>query len=204
MCLDLGADRRTFAVFFRHSRRVETRLGLGMETLMNTFFKLLAALMFGAAALGFSTASAGHDDRYDEDRPDYCDIDHDHRSHAANYYDYYPADRYYRAGPYRGSRVSLSVRVGDGRYRGYRGGHYYDDHGYGGRYRSAPVHREFYEPSHRARIVVIEEVAYTRHGPRLTCTVTAHGPDAHHLSYRSLRRIAANECSPRAHVHIEG
>jgi len=170
---------------------------------MKTLFKLLAALVLGTAALGFTAASAGHDDRYDEDRPDSCDIDHDHRSHAASYYDYYPADRYSRAGPYRGSRVSLSVRVGDD-YRGRRHGHYYNDYGYGGRYGyGQPVHREFYEPSHRARIVVIEEVAYTRYGPRLTCTVSAHGPDAHHLSYRSLRRIAAHECSPRAHVHIE-
>lgn len=178
---------------------------------MRTLIKVLAALTLGAGALGFTAASADHDDdrygrRY-KDRPEHCDIGHDHRSHAANYYDYYPADRYYSAGTYRGSGrgsgVSLSVRIGDEHYRGRRG-HYYNDYGYGGRYRGGkPVHREVYDTHYRARIVVTERVMHGRRGPSLVCTVSARGPEPRYVPYRRLQQVARRECSPRAHVVID-
>lgn len=173
---------------------------------MKPVVKIFAALVFGASAFGATAAFAEHDeDRYesrgDYGRPEHCDLDHDHRSHASNYYDYYPADRYYRAGPYRGSGVTLSVRVGD---RGYRDDRYDNEYGYGDRYREGrPVHREVYDTRYRARIVLIEEVVRTRHGPHLVCTVSARGPDAHHVSYGRMRSIAARECSPRARIRID-
>lgn len=180
---------------------------------MKPVVKILAALAFGASTIGVTAAFADHDeDRYerrsDYGRPEHCDLSHDHRSHAANYYNYYPADRYSRAGAYRGSGVSLTVQVGD---RGYRrddhrdrGDSYYNDYGYGGRYSDGrPVHREVYDTRYRARIVLVEEVVRTRHGPHLVCTVSARGPEAHYVPYGRLRSVAARECSPRSRIQID-
>lgn len=178
---------------------------------MRTTVRILAALALGAGAFGFTAASAEHRDggyesRSDYGRPEHCDIDHDHRSHATNYYDYYPADHYYRAGPYRGSGVSLSVRIGDDDHRGRRGYRDHNDYGYGygDRYRDGrPLRREVFDTRYRARIVLIEEVVRTHHGPRLTCTVSARGPEADYVPYGRLRSVAARECSPRARVRID-
>lgn len=169
---------------------------------MKKLFKLFAAFAFAAGALGVSAAMASHDGRY-ERRPQHCAIDHDHRSHTANYYDYYPADRYSRAGAYRGSGVQISVRVGERGYRRDRRHRYYNDYGYGARYREGrPVHREIYDTRLRARIVLVERIDYTRRGPRLVCTVSARGPQARYAPYGHLRRIAARECSRRAEIRI--
>lgn len=197
-----------FAAFLCQFRIVEIRLGQAMEISMKTFTKLVAALVVGAGALGVTTAFADHDERresrYESARPEYCAIDHDHRSHDANYYDYYPADKYYRAGPYRRTGMTLSVRIGDRGYRGGRHENYYNRYGYGGRYnRGRPVHREVYDTRFRARIVLTEEVNYSRRGPRLICTVSVRGPEARYVPYGRLRRIAVRECSPRARIRID-
>lgn len=171
-------------------------------------WKYFAAGIVGLMALGASAAFA--------DRPAFCHHDHDHRSHAANYYDYHPADRYYRAGPYRSSGLSISVRLGDDRYD--RRGRYdrydrrdrydrydrYDRgrrHGYRGR-EGRIVNREIYDTRYRARIVLTEEVVRGRHGPRLVCTVRALGPQARFVPDRHLHRIARRECSRRAQIRV--
>ncbi len=171
---------------------------------MKGFAKLLFAGASGFLALGASTAFASY-------QPDYCDIVHDHRSHAANYYDYYPADSYYRAGPYRDSGVSFSITVGDSRYRDYDRydyGRHYDRrrdrgrrHGYRGR-DSRVINREVFDTRYRARIVLVEEAVRTRRGPRLVCTVKARGPEARYVSERRMRRIARNNCSRRADIRV--
>ena len=149
---------------------------------MKSLLKATFALVLGLGVYGFSQASA-------EYRPDYCAIDHDHRSHNSSYYDYYDADKYYRAGSYRGSR--------DGYNRGSR----YDD-GYGRRRaRSRVVHRETFRTQYRASIVLVEEIYWTRSGrEQLVCSIVAKGREAHYVPQRRLRRIANRGCSPRARV----
>lgn len=166
---------------------------------MKSITRLLFAGAFGLMTLGVSAAFASY-------QPDYCDIDHDHRSHAANYYDYYPADRYYRAGPYRDSGFSFSITVGDDYdyYNGWRRADRYDygrRHGYRGR-SGRIINREVFDTRFRARIVLIEEAIRTRRGPRLVCTVEARGPEARYVSERRMRRIARNYCSPRANIRV--
>ena len=167
---------------------------------MKNNMKTLIASAIGVAALCAGAAWA---------KPAYCNHKHDHRSHAADYYSYYPADSYYRAGPYRNSGFSLSIRVGDDdRYD--RRGHYddrrrYDDYGRRNGYRGDNrriVNREVYDTRYRARIVLIEEVVRTRRGPRLICTVDARGPEARYVPDRRLRKIARRECSRRAQIRI--
>ncbi|NNL87998.1 MAG: hypothetical protein HKP25_02930 [Marinicaulis sp.] len=169
---------------------------------------LLKAAIAGATALfalGLTAASADRGDRRDY-RPDYCKVDHDHRSHASNYYDYYPADRYYRGGKYRDSGVSLSITVGNDGYRDRRyNDRRYRDRGYRNGYRGRDgrvINRQVYDTRHRARIVLVEEVVRTRRGPRLYCTVEARGRDRHYVSKKRLRRIANRDCSPRARVRV--
>lgn len=165
-----------------------------------TFLKYLSACAAGAFALGLSAAMANHP------RPDHCDIDHDHRSHASNYYDYYPADKYYRSG--RGG-VSVTVRAGSRYDPYYDRGRRYDDYRYSGRrngYRGRSarvVHRETFRTRYRARIVLTEElVRRGRYGPQLICTVQARGPEARYVPERRMYRIAHRNCSPRARIRV--
>jgi hypothetical protein len=195
---------------------------------MGSLLKTAAAAVAAFAALGFTAASAEHEgdrhqgDRYqgDRSRPDRCDTDHDHRSHAPNYYDYYGQDRYSRAGAYSG--VSVSVDLGgrrrnyddrDGygygdRYRDRDGGRYDDRRGdrYGdnyGRPRSRVLHRDVIPTRYDARIIIVEEAYYTRRGDeQRVCTVQARGPDHHFVPYRQLRRLANIHCSHYADVRI--
>lgn len=168
---------------------------------MKIIFKTMIAFALGAAALGASAAMA---------KPAYCSHDHDHRSHAADYYDYYPADKYYRSGPYRDSGFSLSIRVGDGydRYDRYDDRYYDRDRRYRGRRhgyrhdRGRVVNREVFDTRYRARIILTEEVVRTRRGPRLLCTVRARGPEARYVSERRMHRIARRNCSHRARVRV--
>jgi len=156
---------------------------------MHTILKSVIALTLGAGVFFAAQASADH-------RPAYCAIDHDHRSHHANYYDYYDADRYYRAGPYRGSRRS-------DRYDDYDRYNRHDRRGRYGRYRarSRVVNREHYPTRYRARITLVEEVYYTRSGrEQLVCSVVVRGPQASYVSHRRLRRIARRGCSRYARV----
>lgn len=167
---------------------------------MKPIFKTVIAAALGAAALGASAALA---------KPAYCSHDHDHRSHAADYYDYYQADKYYRAGPYRDSGFSFSVSVGDG-YDYYDRDRRYDryDRHYSGRRhgyrddRGRIVNRQIFDTRYRAHIVLTEEIVRTRHGPRLLCTVDARGPDARYVSTRRMHWIADRNCSRRARVRI--
>ncbi len=191
---------------------------------MKTLFKMIIAGAIGAITMA-ATSSA-----FANDRPDYCSIDHDHRSHNAKYYDYYDHDKYYRAGPYRSSGrnsgVSFSITFGDGYYDDdrhtdrRRSSHHYNDrrhsdrhnddrrdyrrgknHGYRGR-EGRIVNRQVFDTRHRARIVLIEEVVRTRRGPRLVCSVEARGREAGYVSKRRMRRIANNNCSPRARINV--
>ena len=135
---------------------------------MRQFQKAMIAGGLAFAALGVSAASAH--------KPDPCRHDHDHRSHAADYYNYYPSDRYYRSGSYRPSGLSVSISLGDHDYD--RGGYdRYDNYGRRNGYRgdSRVVNREVYDTRYRARIILTEELVRTRHGPRLICTVDARG-----------------------------
>lgn len=161
---------------------------------MRGLTKLFFAGVTGLLALGAASAFAAY-------QPDICAIDHDHRSHAANYYDYYPADQYYRAGPYRDQGARFSLSIGDGYYD--RRGRY--DRGLRNGYRGRAgrvINREVFDTRYRARIVLVEEAVRTRRGPRLVCTVQARGPEARYVSGRRMHRIARNYCSPRARVRV--
>ncbi len=152
---------------------------------MQSLIKYFVAFTFAAGAIGAVQASA-------EYRPDYCAIDHDHRSHSASYYDYYPEDNYYRASDYRG-RDDYRRR---GRYdRGYRRG--YERR----RARSRVVNRETYSTRYRARIVLVEEIYWTRSGrEQLVCSIIVKGREAYYVPQRRLRRIANRDCSRRARI----
>jgi hypothetical protein len=135
------------------------------------------------------TAASADDDRYrggGYDRPERCDDDHDHRTHDPRYYDYYPADRYYRAGGYRGDR-----------YDDY--GRYDDRYGYGGR---RIVKSRVYNTRYHARIHLVEEEIRYRDHYRRICTLDVRGPDRRYVPHGLVRRIAANECSRRAEIRI--
>jgi hypothetical protein len=100
--------------------------------------------------------------------------------------------------------VSLSVRVGDDdRY--YDRGYYRDrDRSYGRRYdRDRVVRHETFDTRFRARVVLVEEIDYGRRGRgRLTCTVSARGPEAGYIRDRRLERIAHRYCSPHARIRV--
>ena len=168
---------------------------------MRTILKSVIAFTLGAGIFFAAQASA---DR----RPDYCAIDHDHRSHSASYYKYYDADRYYRAGPYRANRRSDRYNDYDDYDRYDRRGRRdrYDRRGRQGRYgrhraRSRVVHRENFSTRYRARITLVEEVYYTRSGrEQLVCSVVVKGPEADYVPNRRLRRIARRGCSQYARV----
>jgi len=154
---------------------------------MKSILKAAITLILGAGVYGFAQAAA-------EYRPDYCAIDHDHRSHNASYYDYYDEDKYYRAGPYRSnSRGRYNNRYNDGYGRGSR----YDRR----RPRSRVVNRETYNTRYRARIKLVEEIYWTRSGrQQLVCSVLVRGPEAGYVPHRRLKRIAHRDCSPRARI----
>ena len=160
-----------------------------------------------AGAIAIATLSAGA--AWADHKPDPCRVDHDHRSHASNYYNYYPADRYSRAGAYRDSGVTFSISFGDGYHddRYDRRDRYRDRHdngrrnGYRGR-EGRIINREVYDTRYRARIILTEEIVRSRRGPRLICTVDARGPEARYVPNKRLRKIARRECSRRAEVRI--
>lgn len=175
---------------------------------MNTTLKALFAAIVGIGALGFAAANAKP--HYNQ-KPSHCELDHDHRSHAANYYDYYPHDRYFRSGSYRDSGLSFSITFGDdyrNNHRDRRYHHRYDRDHYRGRRngyrgsRSRIVNREVYNTRYRARIVLVEEVIRTRRGPRLVCNVSIRGPEARYVSERRVYRIARRDCSRDARVRV--
>ncbi len=153
---------------------------------MKSFVKYLVAFTFAAGAVGVAQASA-------EYRPDYCAVDHDHRSHTSSYYDYYDEDKYYRAGEYRGQRASYDRGRGYDRDR--RRG--YDRR----RPRSRVVHRQTYQTRYNARIVLVEELYWTRTGrEQLVCSIVVKGRDSYYVPQRRLRRIANRDCSRRARI----
>ena len=177
---------------------MEIRLGQARSSRMNKLLTSVLIGAFGAMTLGVVSASAAA-----TPRPNYCALDHDHRSHASNYYDYYQPDRYYR-----GSSLRVSVSVGDNR----RGNDRYDHQGDNRRYntynnrgkhaRKGVVNRQVFQTQHRARIVLVEEIVRGRRGPRLVCTVKAQGPEARRVSERRMYNIANRNCSKRARVRV--
>lgn len=104
----------------------------------------------------------------------------------------------YRAGVYDAGPDRSDIRRGD---RGYSQAEYGRRNGYRGR-GSRVLNRQVFDTRHRARIVLIEEVRRGRRGPRLVCTVSARGPQAHRVSERRMFRIANRNCSPRARVRV--
>ena len=164
---------------------------------MKIFLKPLIAGGLAIAALSAGAAWA---------KPAHCSHDHDHRSHAADYYNYYSADKYSRAGAYRNSGVSLSISFGDNdRYD--RRDRYSDrsDRGRRNGYRGREgriVNREVFDTRYRARIILTEEIVRTRRGPSLICTVDARGPQARYVPKKRLRKVARRNCSHRAKVRI--
>ena len=182
---------------------------------MRQSIRLIAAALAGIAAIGLTAASAAPrgGDRVQRNAPVRCDVDHDHRAHDANYYDFYEQDRYYRAGPYRSSGVSFSVTLGDGyddrrdryddRYgRNDRYDDRYDRRGARGYRQSRVIKKRSYDTRYRARIFLTEEVYYGPRHDRIVCTVSVRGPDSRYVPNRQIRRIARNECSRRAEVRI--
>lgn len=194
---------------------------------MKQVIKAAAAFALGIGVLGVSAASAdndrdrgrdrdryerrGDDHRYDNRRgdnhryagrrPDRCELDHDHRIHNRDYYNYYPKDRYYRADP----EFSISLSFGN---RGYydRGGRYYNRPYYdrsGYREYGRVVNRDTIRLNgYRADAILIEEAYPGRRGSDLVCTVTARGPDARYVPYGQLRSVAARYCSRRADIRV--
>jgi len=171
-----------------------------MNTITKSVTKSVIALLFGAVIFGSAQASAS-------DRPNYCSINHDHRSHNASYYNYFQKDSYYRAGSYRADRSYDRSRRHNRHGRRDRHNRNYDrgyDRGYDSRShraRSRVVNRESYSTRYHARIVLVEEVYYTRSGRKqLVCSVLVKGPEAYHVSQRRLERVANRNCSRRARI----
>lgn len=170
------------------------------------FTRVIASAVMALIFIGAAPAEArGGRDR---DRPGQCANDHDHRSHAANYYDYYAPDRYYRAGAYRGGGVT--VTIGDPRAVN-NGRGYYSDRGFNdrrgyvdprARRGSEVVYRDVIPARGAARIIVTEEIVYGRRGAVRVCTVEAVGRDAWDISNRRLRQIAQRNCSRQASIRI--
>mgnify|MGYP001271641884 CR=1 FL=1 len=156
---------------------------------MRNFLKPLIAGGLGLAALSAGAAWAH--------KPDPCRINHDHRSHAADYYNYYPGDRYSRSGPYRSSGVTVSISLGDhDNYRRAR-----DDRSHR-QSNSRTLKRRVFNTRYNANIILTEEVVRTRRGPHLICTVDARGPQARYVKNKHLRTVARENCSRRAQVRI--
>ncbi|MEO1252814.1 MAG: hypothetical protein AAFW81_10770 [Pseudomonadota bacterium] len=145
--------------------------------------KAWAAAIFGAVMFFTAQAAAA-------DRPPYCPRDHDHRTHHADYYDYYAADRYSRGGD----------RYGHKRYRGDRYGRY----GRYGRARSEVVFRRHFDlRQYNAYITVVEENYWTRSGRvQRVCSVLVRGPDAYYVPQRRLERAANRNCSRYARIQF--
>ncbi len=164
---------------------------------MQVIPKLCAALVAVAGVLMATEAAA-------ERRPSYCPTDHDHRSHDANYYDYYDADRYSRSGAYR--PVSRYDRYGGSRYDRRYSRRYYNDRRYSrrGYYRprSEVVFRRNIDlRRYRAYVTVVEENYWTRSGRvQRVCSIVPKGRDAYEVPHRRLSRIARNNCSRYARI----
>ncbi|MBI1391742.1 MAG: hypothetical protein GC152_03270 [Alphaproteobacteria bacterium] len=161
---------------------------------MSSVLSLPAVRSSVAAVLAFAVFGAAPAEARRGDRPARCDVTHDHRSHAANYYDFYAADRFYRAGPYRTAGVSVTIGRND----------YYGGRGYRGRPRNQIVFRDVIPTRGQARIIVTEEIVYrgrSNRGRRV-CTIAPVGRDANLVPYRRLQRIAAQSCSRGAAVRI--
>lgn len=178
-----------------------------MKTIVKAIIASAAGMLVIGATASFA-AERGSNYRSDsrssqrsDYRPAYCDIGHDHRSHASNYYNYYDADKYFRAGAYtgvyNGSGLRISVRLGDS-YDNRRG-----NQRYASNRRGRVVNRQSFDTRYRARIILTEEVVRGRRGNRrLVCTVKARGPEANYVSKRRMHRVANRNCSPRARVRV--
>ncbi len=164
---------------------------------MQTISKFCAALFTAAGILIATEAAAAS-------RPSHCPSNHDHRAHDANYYDYYGADRYSRAGDYQPASRYDNRR--SNRYDNRRGRRQYNDRNYGGRGyfrpRSEVVFRRNIDLRRfSAYVTVVEENYWTRSGRvQRVCSVVPKGRDAYNIPRQRLSRIAQNNCSRHARV----
>jgi len=168
---------------------------------MSKFFRTCAAGFLGISMLGFTAAYADYRDRDRVDsRPDHCDIDHDHRVHDSNYYNYYPQDRYSRASRTYSTSTRYYRDRDDyryGRYNSYDGGRRYARHHGRGRVVSRRSH---HIAGTRATAIAVER-AYRNHGRyRRVCTVSVVGPDAAYINRRDVRWVARTHCSRYARI----
>ncbi len=150
---------------------------------MNNITKSVIAFVFSAAAFGGAQAAA-------ENQPAYAPETHDQRSYNAAFYNDGPVSDHYQTAAHRGDRYNRRDRY---------------DRGYDRYSRRRPhsrvVHRETYRTKYRARIVLVEEIYWTRSGrQQLVCSVLVKGPEAYYVPHRRLRRIANRDCSPRARI----
>ena len=193
-----------------------------MSVQTNNIFKRAALALAGGLA-GLVVMAAVPVAASALERPDPCYVEHDHRSHQADYYTYYEADRFSRAGPYR-SGGSFSITIGSrgadydrGRRNDYRRDHdrrsgydkrnrrtgYYDNSRRSDRgNRSRVVKRDVFRTRYNARIVLTEEVIRGRRGDRLLCTVSVRGREAGYVSRRKVNRVAYRNCSRNARINI--
>jgi hypothetical protein len=197
---------------------------------MKNYLGACALGLFGLFSLGVAPAGAEYRDReWNDSRPDFCSVDHDHRAHDRNYYDYYQKDSYYRADPgfsssRRYSDTGYDDRYGggyDGRDRDRRDDSRYasryrygdrddDDDGYwsrrygyrrGGDYDGRVVSRRSHQiPGSRATAYVVEQEYHTSRGHERVCTVSVNGPDARYVDQRDLRWVASTHCSRYARI----
>lgn len=162
---------------------------------MHAIIKTGLAVIVAAGTLVATQATAR------DYRPAYCPTTHDHRSHDANYYDYYDQDRYSRAGAYN----ARSDYRGRDNYRGrrdYRRGDRYRGRGYY-RPRSEVVFKKNLNTRYDAYITVVEENYWTRSGRvQRVCSVVPKGPEAYYIPQRRLERVANRNCSRRARVQF--
>lgn len=153
---------------------------------MGKITRTAVAFLFGASALGISAASADHRDRggRDDDAEVTLSVtvgdNYDDNSYGGRYDD----DRYDGRRDY--DRYD-GRRDRDHRYDGNRGG-------------SRVVKRRVYDTRYRARIFLVEEVYFTGRGSQRVCTLDVRGPEARYVPRERLRRVANNECSPRARI----
>lgn len=165
---------------------------------MKMLVKACAVGLLCCSPVGIAAANAEHrESEWRGGRPAYCSLDHDHRSHDRNYYDYYDKDRYYRASPnYYSSRYAGGYNGRYDRRDGDRYG-YYDNDGYDGRIVARRTHRI---PGLRATAYVTEREFHTYRGHQRICTISVDGPDARYVDRRDLRWVASTHCSGYAEV----
>lgn len=60
--------------------------------------------------------------------------------------------------------------------------------------------RKIFHTKRHAQILLVEQVVRTKRGPKLVCTVGTQGRGAAYVPLKRIKRIAYNNCSPRAQI----